>query len=51
MVVDAINEITTLKEKNVSLESTVESLRVAKESLEARVAYLEEQSRHDNDHL
>lgn len=51
MVVDAINEITTLKEKNVSLESTVESLRVAKESLEARVTYLEEQSRRDNDHL
>ena len=51
MVVDAINEITTLKEKNGALESTVETLRVAKESLEARVAYLEEQSRHDNDHL
>ena len=51
MVVDAINEITTLKEKNGALESTVETLRVAKESLEARVTYLEEQSRHDNDHL
>lgn len=34
-----------------TLESTVETLRVAKESLEARVAYLEEQSRRDNDHL
>ena len=51
MVVDAIDEITTLKEKNGALETTVESLRVAKESLEARVTYLEEQSRHDNDHL
>lgn len=51
MVVDAINEITTLKEKNGALESTVETLRVAKESLEARVSYLEEQSRRDNDHL
>lgn len=51
MVVDALNEITTLKEKNGALETTVETLRVAKESLEARVTYLEEQSRHNNDHL
>lgn len=43
--------LTSVSERLTTLESTVESLRVAKESLEARVAYLEEQSRHDNDHL
>jgi hypothetical protein len=44
-------KITSVETRLTTLESTVETLRVAKESLEARVSYLEEQSRHDNDHL
>ena len=44
-------KITSVETRLTTLESTVETLRVAKESLEARVTYLEEQSRHDNDHL
>lgn len=43
--------LTSVSERLTTLESTVETLRVAKESLESRVAYLEEQSRRDNDHL
>ena len=44
-------KVTSVETRLTTLEATVESLRVAKESLEARVTYLEEQSRHDNDHL
>lgn len=44
-------KITSVETRLTTLESTVETLRVAKESLEARVSYLEEQSRRDNDHL
>lgn len=44
-------KVTSVETRLTTLEATVETLRVAKESLEARVAYLEEQSRHDNDHL
>ena len=43
--------LTSVETRLTTLESTVETLRVAKESLESRVAYLEEQSRRDNDHL
>lgn len=43
--------LTSVETRLTTLESTVESLRVAKDSLESRVAYLEEQNRRDNDHL
>lgn len=44
-------KITSDEARLTALETTVEALKTAKESLESRVAYLEEQIRHNNDHL
>lgn len=44
-------KITSDEARLTVLETTVEALKTAKESLESRVTYLEEQIRHNNDHL
>ena len=49
--IEKLSEISKNGNGITELKSEVQELEEKNESLEARVAYLEEQSRHDNDHL
>lgn len=49
--IEKLSEISKNGNGITELKSEVQELKEKNEALEARVAYLEEQSRHDNDHL